>query len=620
MGTESIFSATRSKRLLFFLIGDAILLSLAFLGSFYLRFELSLPPEQELSFFAWLPIVVLLQIIGLKLFGLYGITWSFIGIREFTNIFKALALNLFIMYFGNLYIRLFVPSLSIPRSVILIDFFLALIIISMFRISKRIYLEVIKGQRHGKPALLIGAGPTGERLARELLRPGDNAYYPICFVDDDPHKKGARIHGIEVIGPLEDIPAVTHKYAFEAAIIAITTLNHLEVKKIFSMLMENGIQEIKVVPHISRLPERAISIKDIQDIHIEDLLYREPVTIDETAVRAFLTAKTVLVTGAGGSIGSEITRQLLRFHPTKVVVMDIDETEIFNLLQELKGRAGVDAGLIPFIGDIRDVSSLEKLFSTHKPEIVFHAAAYKHVPMMELFPDEAVRTNILGTHRLGMSALRHGVQRLVNISTDKAVNPTSVMGATKRTAEMVCSALNRMNGTRFISVRFGNVLASRGSVVPIFLDQIKNGGPVTVTDSKVQRYFMTIPEAVTLVFQAAAMGQGGEVFVLDMGEPVMILQLAEDLIRLNHLEPYRDIKIEFTGLRPGEKLFEELLTAEEGTTSTTHAKVYIARNSSMFSIGELDNLMATLEADACAHPETLRTFLRKFVPYYDKSD
>ena len=615
-----LLTPTRFKRFVFFLFGDAIIVSTSFLAAFYLRFEFDLSPHLETLYLLWLPFLVLFKILALKFFRLYDITWTFVGIREFANILKACSLVLFFSYLGNLYLRVIQPNLYLPRSILLIDFLLCIILISAFRISKRVYYEVIRGQKHGKPTVIIGAGPTGERLARELLRPGDNAYYPVCFADDDPSKLGARIHGIEVLGRIEALPAIIPQKSIGAAIIAITTLNHLEIKKIFDLLVENGVREIKVVPHLSRLPEKSISIKDIQDIHIEDLLYREPVSIDVTSVRTFLTGKVVLVTGAGGSIGSEIVRQLLKYNPARLIAMDIDETEIFNLFQEIKGRVGIDTDLVPFIADVRDATAVETLFGANKPMVVFHAAAYKHVPLMEQFPGEAVKTNVHGTYQLGRAALRHGVRRFVNISTDKAVNPTSVMGATKRTAEMICSTLNKMDGTRFISVRFGNVLASRGSVVPIFLNQIKNGGPVTVTDMKVQRFFMTIPEAVTLVFQAATMGQGGEVFVLDMGEPVMITQLAEDLIRINRLEPYRDIKIEFTGLRPGEKLFEELLTAEEGTSSTTHQKVFTAKNATIFPPERLDAFMDDLLACAGKSPQEVKDALKHIVPYYHPSD
>jgi len=610
-------SPTRWKRTTVFLVMDTLLMALSLLCAFFLRFEtLRLQPQEVRILLTWLPLVTVLKILLLLLFGLYNITWSFVGIREFANILKAFSLSLVLFYFGSLYFQTLHAARAIPTSVLLIDFILCIILISAFRISKRVYLEVLRGQPLGKRTLIVGAGPTGERLAREFLRPGPGLYTPIGFVDDDPSKLGSRIHGIPVLGRIQDIPKVLERLSAEAAILAITTLNHTQVKQIFEMLVENGIGEIKVVPHISRLPERAVTVKDIQDIHIEDLLYREPVTIDESRVREFLSAKTILVTGAGGSIGSEIVRQVQKFHPSRVILMDVDETDIFHLLQELKGHANVDTEILPFIGDIRDSATLRKLFEEHRPEVVFHAAAYKHVPMMEHFPDEAVKTNILGTHHLGKAALEHGVQRFVNISTDKAVNPTSVMGATKRMAEIICSALNRMNGTRFISVRFGNVLASRGSVVPLFLKQIQDGGPVTVTHPKVQRYFMTIPEAVSLVFQAASMGRGGEVFVLNMGEPVQILQLAEDLIRLNHMEPYKDIKIEFSGLRPGEKLFEELLTAEEGTTATSHEKIHIAKNQAPLSLEMLEKVLVDLETAAKTRPKSVRELLVQTVPYY----
>jgi FlaA1/EpsC-like NDP-sugar epimerase len=610
-------SSARWKRTTVFLVMDILLMAASLLCAFFLRFEsLRLAPQETRILLTWLPLMIVLKILLLLIFGLYNITWSFVGIREFANILKAFTLSLVLSYFGSLYFQTLHAARAVPTSVLLIDFILCIILISAFRISKRVYLEVLRGQSQGKRTLIVGAGPTGERLAREFLRPGLALYTPIGFVDDDPSKLGSRIHGVPVLGRIQDIATILEHNVTEAAILAITTLTHTQVKQIFETLVENGIREIKVVPHISRLPERAVTVKDIQDIHIEDLLYREPVTIDESRVREFLSAKAVLVTGAGGSIGSEIVRQVQKFYPSRVILMDVDETDIFHLLQELKGRANVDTEILPFIGDIRDPETLRKLFSEHRPEVVFHAAAYKHVPMMEHFPDEAVKTNIMGTHNLGRAALAHGVQRFVNISTDKAVNPTSVMGATKRMAEIVCSTLNRMDGTRFISVRFGNVLASRGSVVPLFLKQIQDGGPITVTHPKVQRFFMTIPEAVSLVFQAASMGNGGEVFVLNMGEPVQILQLAEDLIRLNHMEPYKDIKIEFSGLRPGEKLYEELLTAEEGTTATSHEKIHIAKNQAPLSPEMLDNVIAEFDAASKTLPQAVRDLLVKNVPYY----
>ena len=332
----------------------------------------------------------------------------------------------------------------------------------------------------------------------------------------------------------------------------------------------------------------------------------------------FLFGKKILVTGAAGSIGSEIVRQLVKFNPAEIVAFEIDETELHNLQLELKDSLkNKKIKFVPVVGDVRDEKKVNEVFSRFKPNIVFHAAAYKHVPLMEFFPEESVKTNVFGTYNVAIASVNNGVDKFVNISTDKAVNPTSVMGATKRLAEIICRVLNDLGKTKFISVRFGNVLGSRGSVVPIFLEQIKKGGPVTVTHPEMKRYFMTIPEAVLLVLQAAAMGEGGEVFVLDMGEPVKIVKLAEELIKLQGLEPYKDIDIVFTGLRPGEKLFEELLTAEEGTDRTYHEKIYKARIKKNLSLNELKNLLDVLrrvidEGSA----DDIKAVLRKYIPFY----
>lgn len=611
---NGFFKKTRTKKYLFFTLGDVFLIFMSLFLSYTVRFEFQIKRNWEVDFLLWLPIFILIKLFFLNIFGLYNITWIFVGIRELANILKAMFFSSFIIYFLNVYLKILLPNIYVPRSILLMDFFLSVLFISFFRISKRFYLEIMKTQPRGRPTIIIGAGATGERLAREFLRSEEKHYFPIGFLDDADDKQKTKIHGVPVLGKIKDLKNILEEVEVKTAIIAITTINHIKLKEIFELLSESGIEEIKVVPHITKLPEHAISVRDIQDIKIEDLLYREPVQIDESKIQQFLMEKSVLVTGAGGSIGSEIAKQALKFSPTKIICLDIDETEVFNLLNGLKKT--FNTLIIPYISDIRDEQAMEKLFYEHKPEVVFHSAAYKHVPMMEYFPQEAIKTNIFGTYNLGKLSIKHKVERFINISTDKAVNPTSVMGATKRFAEMICTSMNKLNSTKFISVRFGNVLGSRGSVVPVFLEQIKNGGPVTVTHKDMKRYFMTIPEAVILVFQAAAMGEGGEVFVLDMGEPVSILKLAEDLIKLNRLKPFEDIQIEFTGLRPGEKIYEELLTAEEGTTKTTHQKVFRAKNESHFEAEELQKILKELENNLKESSNKMKEYLKKYIPYY----
>ncbi|MBP7865751.1 MAG: polysaccharide biosynthesis protein [Acidobacteria bacterium] len=616
MTLRQVMTPTPWKRRFGFLAGDLVLIAGAFTLSFLLRFDFHLPPD--FSFFAsrWLPLFALVQVVLLRRFGLYRCAWSYVGLKEMAGLLTAAALWTAV-FFAVVQGAQWTATLRVPpRSVVLLHGVFSALLIAAYRIARRVWREVLRERHSGQRALIIGAGPTGERLARELLRDPDSVFHPVAFVDDDPVKDQAFIHGVPVAGTLAEIPSVVKAFDVEAAVMAITSAKHTLVQGLWDTLTACGVRTLKVVPPIARLPEQSVSVRDLHDLNIEDLLYREPVETDATAIRGFLAGKRVLVTGAAGSIGSEITRQLLRHGPAAVIVFDVDETGVYDRLAELNRLRPPELAVHPFVGDVRKPRSVDAVFRAHRPQVVFHAAAYKHVPMMEAFPEEALETNAGGTHTLGRAALVHGVERFVNISTDKAVNPTSVMGASKRLAEAVCSTLNALDGTRFVSVRFGNVLASRGSVVPLFLDQIRRGGPVTVTHPEMSRYFMTIPEAVNLVFQAAAMGAGGEVFVLDMGEPVKILKLAEDLIRLNGMEPREDIPIAFTGLRPGEKLFEELLTAEEGTVSTSHAKVFVARQPSRFSGAELEAMLREMADAVAGGAEAIRAFLAKNVPFY----
>jgi FlaA1/EpsC-like NDP-sugar epimerase len=427
-----------------------------------------------------------------------------------------------------------------------------------------------------KKTLIIGAGNAGEQIVRDMRRTKDSPYLPVAFVDDDPAKKKVMIHGIKVVGNRKDIPQIVRNLDVALAVIAMPSVPSEEIRTIVSFLHKAGISEIRIIPGTREIMSRNISILDIKKIDLKDLLSREPVEIEYSQLRKNLEGKKILITGAGGSIGAELGRQIAQFDPNLLALLDFDETELFHISQELR-ESHPGLKLFPVLGDILNKEKMAALFHEMTPQLVFHAAAYKHVPVMENFPEEAIRVNILGTRILADLSLQCGVEKFIFISTDKAVNPTSLMGASKRVAEMVITDLNHQEKTHFVAVRFGNVLGSRGSVIPIFQEQIKKGGPVTITHPDMKRYFMTIPEAVLLVLQAGSMGHGGEVFVLDMGEQAKIYDVACELIRLSGLEPHKDIPVVFTGIRPGEKLFEEVLTAEEGVEPTTHPKIYKAK-------------------------------------------
>lgn len=616
--TDSFMQPTLMKRIFFFLAADVLTFSFSYYMAFLLRFGFIFPDYHTDSVFFWLPLVVSVKIVMVLLIVGYNISWRFVGMRELRGIFSAMLLGSVLILIVNLLFLYFHRKFYIPIGVVIIDFMLSFLIVSFVRISKRFIAELLIGNKRGKKTLIIGAGKTGEKVVREFLRYDKDQMVPIGFIDDDVAKKGLKIHGIPVVGTLDSIDDFLNKNNVEALIIAVPSMPHQVVREVYEKVRLHHISQIKIVPSLQNA-DGGTSVKQMKDLNIEDLLYRSPVEVDYEKISMHFKNKTILVTGAGGSIGSEIARQIAQQQPKHLILLDIDETELYDIQQEMKiiaGNSGTEMEYV--VCDIRNENKLNRFFDSHSIDIIFQAAAYKHVPLMESFPEEAVSVNILGVGNLVKCAVDNNVSQFVNISTDKAVNPTSVMGATKRVAEMICSAHAHVSKTKFSSVRFGNVLGSRGSVIPLFLKQIEAGGPVTVTHPEMKRYFMSIPEAVLLVMQSAVMGKSSDVFVLDMGDPIFISKLAEDLIRLNGYEPGIDIEIIYNGLRPGEKLFEELLMAEEGSVKTEHEKIFTAIISA-----QMDTQMAAKVLKRCKEVVNaggnINELLKEYVTFYQVS-
>ena len=563
------------KRTLFFLIGDIILISLAVFLAFLLRFEWEIPGEHLLNLAGMIILALIFcppVFYGLKL---YAFSWSYVSASELVSLFKAVLLSFLFLAAALFLFRDSPIFLGFPRSTFFISFFLVFLFTGAVRFAKRIYLQVFqpKPKKVQERTLIVGAGDAGEQILRSILSSRTTQYLPVGFVDDSPQKQGISIHGFKVLGKISDIPHLVSSQNIEGMIIALPSAGSRAIKEAAQVGREAGLKRIKIIPQLTEIIDGKISIGNLKEPQIEDLLGREPVLLDFTSIEKFISGKSILVTGVAGSIGAELCRQIAKFEPSRLLLLDQDETGIFNIEQELKSEYKIpeEFSLEAIVADTQDKERIAHIFKDFAPEIVFHAAAYKHVPLMEENPEEAVKNNIFGTEIVAKAAIEQKAEKFIFISTDKCVNPTSVMGATKRIGEMICQSLN--NGTKFISVRFGNVLDSRGSVIPIFREQIKKGGPVEVTHPEMKRYFMTTSEACLLVMEAGTMGKGGEVFVLDMGKPIKILDLAKEMIRFSGLEPDKDISIVFTGIRPGEKLFEEVLTAEEGTVTTKSKKI-----------------------------------------------
>ncbi|MDH4099970.1 MAG: polysaccharide biosynthesis protein [Nitrospirota bacterium] len=606
------------RRLLVFAV-DLLSIMAAFSLSFMLRFDFRLPPEMKELFLKGFYVIIVVKPAIFLISGLYRNIWRYASLQDAIEIFKVVTISSIISIFATEYIRHFAPY---PRSIFILDWFLLFFMVSSSRLLWRIYREtyIIPQKGRGKRTLIVGAGEAGSLLLKEIRRQPSSIYHIVGFLDNEHGRRGMRLHGVPVLGEIKHVKAIVRKYKIESVIIAIPSAKGKLLRDIVDRCKEAKIS-FKTVPTLGDLIDGKVSVSQIKDVEIEDLLGREPVVLNEIAIGAYLADKKVLVTGAGGSIGSEICRQVARFKPGKIVLVDNAETPLYNIEKDLRNTFP-DLLLTPVIADIRDEARIEKIFKKFTPEVIFHAAAYKHVPMMEYNPVEAVSNNIKATKVLADAAHRFKVINFVMISTDKAVNPTNVMGASKRIAEIYVQALSQQSSTKYTTVRFGNVLGSNGSVIPLFKQQIKSGGPVTVTDPQVIRYFMTVQEAAELVLQAGCIGNGGEIFVLDMGEPVRIVDLAEELIRLSGLVPYEDIDIVFTGLRPGEKLFEELLISGEDIKPTVHEKIKVATAVGLMDPAHLDQELETLFQKAklsniAGIIKGLRNLVPEFVPAYN---
>lgn len=619
--TKNLLTPTRAKRFLFFFIADFFIIAISFYSAFYIRFGFTFPDKYFPRFWYWLAALIVLKIFSLFLVGLYRINWRFVSLTELVSLIQMGTVVTAVVFLANLFvIRKYLPAYDLPRGIIIIEAFLSFFLIGILRIGKRVYFQLANGGKLGKRTLIVGADYTSERLIKELHSAEKDRSIPVVIVDEDRMKIGTRIGGVPVLGGYRKLPEIILEKRIESVLINLPRASHKHIAGIFDIISPLGIKDIKVVPRIDDYETNLFKSKSIRQLDIGDLLSREPVEINSEQIESYIKGKVVLVSGAAGSVGSEIVRQLMNFGAARIICFEIDETEIFNLNLELKNFKAGDQELEFILGDVREKQRIDMVFDRFRPQVVFHAAACKHVPIVEKFPEEAIKTNVMGTLNLVEAAVKYRCEKFVNISTDKAVNPVSVMGATKRMAEMTCTAYNdskssKSPGPRMVSVRFGNVLGSRGSVVPIFIDRIKRGGPIEITHKDMKRYFMSLPEAVVLVLQAASMGKGGEVFVLDMGEPVKIVHLAETLIQLNNLIPYRDINIVFTGLRPGERLFEELLTAEEGTMVTAHEKIFIAGNKSKLGVKQIIRAIKKLEK-SLHEPEHIKKILGESIPSY----
>ncbi|MBT3607254.1 MAG: polysaccharide biosynthesis protein [Candidatus Marinimicrobia bacterium] len=611
------FYSQNRRLLLIFLDGFTIVAS--FIWAFYLMFDFSFPEQYLPLLKSWLPLIVMVQLTIFNISGFYKVIWRFTSLWELLTIIKYVTISSAIGLFG---IGLLTGFSIHPGSVLLSFYFFNVLFICFTRVSVRVYFSHFKNQpifgkvQSKKRLILIGAGKTGAKISREILDTVDSPYVVVGFIDDDLDKRGARLHGIQVLGTTAELEKLV--FPFDELLITAPAVTGDDLRRIISACKSTG-KRFKTVPSLAELIDKDVSVAAIRDVSYLDLLGREEVKLDMNSIEELLYGKRVLITGAGGSIGSELVQQCLAFGPSEIICMDYSEEKIFDIMA-IAEMTKSNTIIKPVLGNINQKNQVEKVFNENRPQIVFHAAAYKHVPIQEIHPWTAVRTNVGGT--LGMLELadKYHTEKFVLVSTDKAVNPVNVMGATKRLAEILIQSMNSKSDTEFLAVRFGNVMGSSGSAIPIFEKQIQNGGPVTITHPEMTRYFMSIQEASQLILQSGAIGKGGEVILLEMGKPIKIDQLARDLIKLSGLEPEIDIPVVYSGLRPGEKLYEELQSLDEKLISTSHKKIMILKDENHRMVWEElkskthDLIKASEELDSDKIQIQLKALLPRYAP------
>ena len=561
---------------------DASVLAGALCLAYLLRFDFAIPPSARRDLLVQLPLVAIVQYVALSRVGVYSFIWRYVGLADLRAFVAAAVVSAVPLTVLRLTLPPSWASWRVPLSIIVMDTVLAFGGVLALRVLRRILYERYErrsshppGPDHRVATLLIGAGRAGVIASREVLGRDDLGLNVIGFIDDDPAKAGAVVNGVKVLGTTDDIPRLVEAHGVKQVVITIARVTRNRMDRIVR-ICESAAVKTRIIPGLYEILDGRVEVSRIRDVDIEDLLGRDPVQLDVDSLERFIEGKVVLASGAGGSIGSELCRQVVRYRPSALLLVERAEPALFAIHRELTQRYP-DLPIVPLLADIGDEDRMRSIFRSHRPHLVLHAAAHKHVPLMEANPFETFKNNVLATRLLGELAGEHQTEVFVMISTDKAVRPTSMMGASKRVAELVTQSLDARFDTRFVAVRFGNVLGSNGSVIPIFRDQIAAGGPITVTHPQMKRYFMTIPEAAQLVLQAGAMGERGEILILDMGEPIRIVDLARQMISLSGLRPDEDIDIVFSGVRPGEKLFEELETEGEHITKTRHSKIYIGQ-------------------------------------------